>query len=444
MIYDKFIAIVVLTNTLTSLFKILTIKENLEVKYKKLANFVIIAVFLLEAVIIYYLNITVGVAKASTLQIFVHNIPNFILIILLSNLNFFATTFIYCFVYLFMNSLNLLYFILSKGLASSNYYAYSILRIVLCGLLPYLLARFFFSKKVRKVLQIKTNQWINLSVVACLMMLTTYFINSFPSPIVTRPGAAFEVSIISLIMLLVFIIIINLLKTIQENNTVVNDNLVLQEKLKYSKQKKTQDKLFVETVMEYYQKISSLNHDIRKHFAVLKVMNQNGKQKEIDNYINQIIDDFPTSSTFMFCENSEINALLTFYATQFKQANISYTFKALLPKDLGINISDLAILIGNSLENAQEASLQIPPSERYIELKAILKADALSLQVSNTFNGEIHKDKEMFISSKRKDKQLGLGTIIIKNTVNQYNGWCEFTNTDKVFTLNIHLNSLNS
>ena len=101
---------------------------------------------------------------------------------------------------------------------------------------------------------------------------------------------------------------------------------------------------------------------------------------------------------------------------------------------------DLYTLFGNALDNAIEASEQVPDADaRNISVTAQKRLGAVFIQVENYFAHDLRKDKERIISTKKDARNHGFGLESIRQIAMRYGGSMDISTEDNLFTLSILL-----
>ena len=104
-----------------------------------------------------------------------------------------------------------------------------------------------------------------------------------------------------------------------------------------------------------------------------------------------------------------------------------------------IKESDLYSLFGNALDNAIEAVMKIEDvKRRIIGIKIRTQGNLMTINISNTFEGDIYLNDEGLPITTKEDKDYhGYGLRSIMYIVSAYDGNLSFTTRDNVFNLNI-------
>ena len=123
-----------------------------------------------------------------------------------------------------------------------------------------------------------------------------------------------------------------------------------------------------------------------------------------------------------------------------EESGIEFTTSIVLPPALAIKDTDLTVILGNMLENAMEACLRQTAGEaQFIEVKSRMQGNnGLVLQCRNSYNGQVKKQDETFLSSKREGEGIGLSSI--RTLCAKYHGVLKITPKDNTFTVNLLLN----
>ena len=105
--------------------------------------------------------------------------------------------------------------------------------------------------------------------------------------------------------------------------------------------------------------------------------------------------------------------------------------------------ADLSILLGNILDNAIEASLQIAKEERYIKFFMKYETNTLIITVINAFNGELVKNRNgKIISSKIESGYHGIGLESVRKVATKYHGSVVIEAKQETFIIKVILCNL--
>lgn len=176
-------------------------------------------------------------------------------------------------------------------------------------------------------------------------------------------------------------------------------------------------------------------HDLKHQLDIIAL--ESDSQKRLD-YIKSLRDDIKQFKADVKTDNSIADVILTRKNAYCIQHDITFTCIAdghLLNQ---IQTMDLCSLLGNSLDNAIEAVMQIPEKEkRLIDLRINKKAGFVVYTLRNyTINKPAFKEDGLPSTTKKdKSQPHGYGLKSIKYIANKYNGTLTLNNNDHWFTL---------
>ncbi|MBO4762052.1 MAG: sensor histidine kinase [Lachnospiraceae bacterium] len=141
---------------------------------------------------------------------------------------------------------------------------------------------------------------------------------------------------------------------------------------------------------KYMNETSRARHDFKHAIHTLERLASDGDLDEIKSFLNRYTDSMPRTDIVYYCENMAVNALLNYYMDQAKAAKIRFTLEINMPLQLPVPDVDMCAVIGNILENAMLACMEIPYDERFIDLAIRFENKAqLYIVVSNSFSGDV-------------------------------------------------------
>ena len=101
---------------------------------------------------------------------------------------------------------------------------------------------------------------------------------------------------------------------------------------------------------------------------------------------------------------------------------------------------DMAIILGNALDNAIEAAEQITaPEQKTVSLLIKVHNNQIVIVVKNKVRENV--DTEKLKTAKKNPEQHGFGILSIKELVKKYNGEASFSCADKTFQVYITMNN---
>lgn len=193
-----------------------------------------------------------------------------------------------------------------------------------------------------------------------------------------------------------------------------------------------------EEVENMYRQVRGWRHDYRNHIQVMKSYAAAGDMEAIRSYLDALDKDLSTVDTIIRTGNRMTDAILNSKISLAKSRNIPVIADAHVPVALKISEIDLCIIIGNLLDNAIEASLDLPEGKRMIRVYMDMKNTQLYMSFTNlTACGKQKKVGGRFRTT--KGAEHGFGMVRIDCIVERYHGYLSRNSEDGAFTTEILL-----
>lgn len=198
-------------------------------------------------------------------------------------------------------------------------------------------------------------------------------------------------------------------------------------------EKEIMQKYYAE-VENMYTKMRGWRHDYRHHIQAMKVHAANGELGAIVSYLDMLDDDLTNVETVIKTGNRMADAILNSKLSLAAERQIRVKVDAAIPVSLNTSELDLCIIIGNLMDNAMEACLELPPDQRLIRIYMEMKGNYLYLVLTNTAGG---KKKQSFRTAKGEGH--GLGLVRVDAIVKKYGGYVTRASEDGAFSTEILL-----
>lgn len=193
-------------------------------------------------------------------------------------------------------------------------------------------------------------------------------------------------------------------------------------------------------IIEDEEKGKAARHDLRHQLAVIRRYALEGDTEGAVRYCDELAGAVLHSERRVWCGNFAVNAALDHYLSEAERAGIQLDILLDIPEDVGgLPVTELCVIIGNLLENAVEASLGIPPKERFIHLRGRMWSRSLTITMDNGFDGSIRRRGELWHSRKREG--VGIGLSSVQAICRKYGGKAEFETKDRIFRSSVMLDT---
>ncbi len=193
-------------------------------------------------------------------------------------------------------------------------------------------------------------------------------------------------------------------------------------------------KSYYEELDRNQQQIRKLRHDMNNHLSVLEGLLEKGDIQDAMEYFKDL-EKHVRTGTRRFCKDSIVNAVLNAKYNAAEESGADCFFHVDIDEILGIDAVSLCTIFSNTLDNAIEACLKIPETEkRRISLKARYTENGyFSYEIINSKRNEIRKKKDAFLTDKEDARSHGLGIASVRDVVRRYDGTLGITYTEDEF-----------
>lgn len=184
-----------------------------------------------------------------------------------------------------------------------------------------------------------------------------------------------------------------------------------------------------------YRKMRGWRHDYHNHIQVLKAYLAQGQHAQAAGYLDMLEQDLTQVDTVIKTGNMMVDAILNSKLTLMKERKIRVDATALVPKELKVSQTDLAVLVGNLLDNAMEACEKVAEEERFVRIYMDVLKGQFYLCVTNSMKGRAKQVGGLFSST--KSREHGFGLTQVKSLVEKYSGYLNMQTEDGVFAVEV-------
>jgi len=190
---------------------------------------------------------------------------------------------------------------------------------------------------------------------------------------------------------------------------------------------------YMETVDELYTAIRSERHDIINHLQTIYGFSQLGYLHEVRNYLSELLGGDVLSSELIITGTPGLTALFYIKSGMARTNGIRFTVK--VDEDIkGLRITpyELNTILGNLINNAFDAVMQLDSSQKVVNVYVGNDGSNYVLKVANYGSINESAKKKIFEKgySTKKDGHSGLGLYIINSLIKKYGGRMELENED--------------
>jgi signal transduction histidine kinase len=180
----------------------------------------------------------------------------------------------------------------------------------------------------------------------------------------------------------------------------------------------------------------TFHHDISNQLSVIQILLQSGQHKQASDMITSLSNDIHVYDSKKYCSHPVVNAVLAQKSMLAGLSNIEFDAEVYVSEHSSIQSIDLCSVFSNLLDNAIEAcnAPLLPQTRKYIEVKAGLKREYLTIKVKNAKINEIKTKNNQIMTSKADPQMHGLGLSIVHDIAKKYDGDFSVNYTYDTFT----------
>ena len=198
-----------------------------------------------------------------------------------------------------------------------------------------------------------------------------------------------------------------------------------------------------------YSGIRSIKHDMRNTLSIVMHLsggNERVEKGELEAYLTELNRTLDRLELRYRTGNAVADTLMNMKYHEILHIMPECKLEAdqlLFPAGLVIQSYDYGVILGNALDNAMEACKKLydqgTRDELFIHLSSVRKGNQFFIEVANSFDGKIFREREKeFPETCKPDKKLhGMGLYHIKSTAEKYYGAVEWSAVGKIFTLTV-------
>ncbi|MCL2188940.1 MAG: GHKL domain-containing protein [Defluviitaleaceae bacterium] len=189
----------------------------------------------------------------------------------------------------------------------------------------------------------------------------------------------------------------------------------------------------LQVMEESLEKTRAFKHDTKLHIYALKEYAKHDKTDDIRHYLDRLISDIDYTEIFSNTGNIAFDSIINY-----KLRNVNDIKPQLyinVPPKINIDAADIAIIMGNLIDNALEALAK--STGKKLQLDIQYSRGILFVTVKNSFSGEVSLRDGQIVSTKRGEHGYGLKNI--KQAANKYNGDIEISYENNYFNATVLL-----
>ncbi len=236
------------------------------------------------------------------------------------------------------------------------------------------------------------------------------------------------------ILLLFNIIILEIYSKISENFVMEREKAVYTQQINSMAVHTEEQK----KIMENFHREK---HDWINKLIVLKNELEYENKDMVTRKIDDIIQNGQSGAIISDTGNKCIDAMINVKYAIAREKGIDFVTKIFVPEELPIDQCDMGVVLGNSIDNAIEATQKCHCGEKRIEIIMGIKKEALVLAVKNPLASPLKRDKNGDLLTTKVDSgRHGYGIRSIRRVVERYGGDVLIDEEEGKFVITVIMN----
>ena len=197
---------------------------------------------------------------------------------------------------------------------------------------------------------------------------------------------------------------------------------------------------YLKEIDNIYSDMRTWQHDYKNNLNALRILVENAETRKALEYIDNMYGEIYKSPVMLQTGNLALDAIVSSKLCLAKSQNIEVNIQAAYPENNIINDNDICALVGNLLDNAIEACVRMENTteKKFIDFSLMVKRKNLLISVSNSYNTEIQRKGNRYITTK-KEPFHGIGISHIDVIVAKYQGHVLRSHENGIFETHIML-----
>lgn len=188
------------------------------------------------------------------------------------------------------------------------------------------------------------------------------------------------------------------------------------------------------TLNHAYAINAKLFHDFHNHIGALRQLLLHEKYKEAVQYLDELQEPVQEMTDTVLTGDETVDYLINSKAAIATSQGIQLQTQVEFPRHTNIRSADLCTILGNLLDNALEAALQVSePEQRFIQLTIRRINQMLVIKVENSFSAPPIKGNGLLKTTKEESGLHGWGLKSAQTAAEKYDGMVQTTYTGNIF-----------
>ena len=277
--------------------------------------------------------------------------------------------------------------------------------LLLSGYLFAIALEFFVLRRTfLDINRINTRGWSILSLIPIAFFLFVMTLALYPVHYTQNPAFPLLFYLAGAVIAIIYFAVFQYLQTQYQYQTDEQSREILEMQIKGIKK-------HVEDTKQNAEEVKLIWQDTHKMLSAITVLAKEGNTKSILDLVSKSSALNRLTTPTHYCSDPILNATLTAYLGQAKNAGIDIEHHLAIPEILPVDPAELSICFANALENATKACAELPENERKIIIRCIYKP-AFMFEIANPYKGQITFGRNGLPASNQSGHGTGTRSIM--------------------------------
>lgn len=181
-----------------------------------------------------------------------------------------------------------------------------------------------------------------------------------------------------------------------------------------------EQKIHLEAQLDSQQNLRKLQHDLKAHTITLSGLLVSGKIDEAQSYMWDMVYDMDASLQ-QFCANPYLNSVFSHFSQRFKKLEMELALDLKIG-DEELPYMELCQILSNGLENAWDASSELPSEKREASVQMRYNKDYLVIRMKNRCKNNLYIEEGNLPKSTKGGPEHGFGLRTIQEAARKLDG----------------------
>jgi len=201
-----------------------------------------------------------------------------------------------------------------------------------------------------------------------------------------------------------------------------------------------------EMMQESVRQVKAIRHDMKAHIAAMRGFTETYKVAPITEHCDALLGGMEETELYSDTGNIAFDSIINYKLKNARAQNIKAEVRMNVPQALNIELADIAVILGNLLDNALDAVARVEDRQMLLDIE--YSREVLYIMAKNTFDGAVEYAESGTESdapanrlpvSRKAGREHGYGLGNVKRAVDKYHGHMTIAHEGNEFTVTLML-----